>query len=699
MVATKHKPNEQHGRRPPRGWSRGVALTLSMGFATSLWMSANVALASTTPTVPPDTVPMSATVGGSGTTAIPMAGEHGVAATSSASVTIAKPRATDVESADAVSSTQVPERTLTVAVPDSYLMSFDGGTLDAQIEQMNAALKATHSGYHLVVQAFQASDATSQLSLIKPDFVLAQSSLIIAVAGKEGTPAYTVATRKVAEAKEAAHSVGGLILVPVNRTDIRTLADLKGKAVVTTMPLATGWLATLGEVAKLGDDPESFFQSVRFLNTPIPNVFSALASGHTDAAVVDTCVMERLAKEQLIDFEGFKTLNDLTDGQLACARSTALYSDASLSAFEWTDEQAVRAVLNVLLSTKSAELGEWHVHVSRSAMDELLKTLRLGPYEYLRNVSWRALLERYSYEILLGLLLIALLIANEFRLHGLVAKRTAELSEALKRQRESEKEARQARLKLGSLERRNVVNQMSAMIAHEIRTPLGAITNFASVLQYLYPDTAKTDTPSGIAMGGILKETQKIGGIVDRVRQYAKSQRSNHVPIDMAQSVHEAIRVLHMTMPEAVNVQAAVVERAPILGDSLEIELLVFNLMKNAVEAASAVKKPMVSVTLTRFEATKWRLEVSNNGVVLTDEAFEKLGRSIDSVKPEGLGMGLSIVRGIADSHGALLHFARREGGGLTVQCTFDEWSAEETHAAEALSQPDTTSNPGGQQS
>lgn len=583
------------------------------------------------------------------------------------------PAPTKAPTIDAISSAQGGKHALVLAVPDTYLMSFDGGRLDTYIANLNRALRDSRSDYYVTVVPFQATDASSQLALLKPDFVLAQSSLIISVAGKEGTPAYSVATRKVPEAKDASQSVGGLILVPANRKDIQKLEDLKGKEVVTTMPLAAGWLAVLGEVAKLNEDPEHFFKKTRFLNMALPNVFSALTSGHTDAAVLETCTIERLARERLIAFEDFRVLNDQRDGKLNCARSTGLYPDATLYAFEWTDEQAVRAMLRVLLSAKETDFGEWHVHVSRSAMDELLKTLRMGPYAYLRTVSWEALLERYSYEILLGLLLIALLIANEFRLHRLVAKRTAELSDSLIRQQESEKEARQARLRLGSLERRNVVNQMSAMIAHEIRTPLGAITNFASVLKYFYPDMAKEDTPSGIAMGGILKETQKIGGIVDRVRQYAKSQRSQHVPIDLGRSVREAIRVLHMTMPEAVNLKADVVESAPMLGDSLEIELLVFNLLKNAVEASSVVAKPEVSVRLFSLDEGKWRLEVSNNGHELSEEAFEKLGRSIDSVKPEGLGMGLSIVRGIVDSHGALLHFTRREGGGLVVQCTIDK--------------------------
>ncbi len=568
-------------------------------------------------------------------------------------------------------------RSLVVAVPDSYLTSFDGGSLEAQFAGFNEALRNSGSGYRLTAQAFQASDAVSQLQAMHPDFVLAPSSLIIALTS-EGQRAYSVATRKVTEAREASHSVGGLILSSAHRPGPHSLNDLQGLTVATTMPLDTGWLAVQGEVAQIRSDPEHFFREVLFLNTPVPNIFSALANGRVDAAVIDTCIFERLSREKLIDPADYRVVNDTSSEELACAKSTRLYADASLYAFEWTNEQAVRAVLKALLSTSREDLGEWHVHVSLSPMDELLKTLKLGPYAYLRTVSWEALFNRYGYGIAAIVLLILFLITNEVRLKRLVTKRTAELSEALERQRESEREARQARLRLGSLERRNVVNQMSAMIAHEIRTPLGAITNFASVLKFLMPEAKTPDSTAGQALGGILKETERIGGIVDRVRQYAKSQRSAHQLMDMSASVREAVRILSMTMPECPPLEVKIPPQALILGDSLEIELLVFNLAKNAVEAASLVPDPLVRVTLENVsESRKWRLRVENTGQELSEEAFEKLGRTIDSVKPEGLGMGLSIVRGIVDSHGALMHFMRRPGGGLVVECSFNELTEE----------------------
>ena len=203
------------------------------------------------------------------------------------------PAPTKAPTIDAISSAQGGKHALVLAVPDTYLMSFDGGRLDTYIANLNRALRDSRSDYYVTVVPFQATDASSQLALLKPDFVLAQSSLIISVAGKEGTPAYSVATRKVPEAKDASQSVGGLILVPANRKDIQKLEDLKGKEVVTTMPLAAGWLAVLGEVAKLNEDPEHFFKKTRFLNMALPNVFSALASGHTDAAVLETCTIDR----------------------------------------------------------------------------------------------------------------------------------------------------------------------------------------------------------------------------------------------------------------------------------------------------------------------------------------------------------------------------------------------------------------------
>ena len=118
-------------------------------------------------------------------------------------------------------------------------------------------------------------------------------------------------------------------------------------------------------------------------------------------------------------------------------------------------------------------------------VDALYQALKIGPYSYLRDYSLKGLYNRYSGIVHAALLVLVILIAYEIRLQVLVRRRTAQLSEALKRRDIVEEEARLDRERLGSLERRNIVSQMSAMIAHEVKTPVGAICNFRAILGFV----------------------------------------------------------------------------------------------------------------------------------------------------------------------------------------------------------------------
>ena len=70
-------------------------------------------------------------------------------------------------------------------------------------------------------------------------------------------------------------------------------------------------------------------------------------------------------------------------------------------------------------------------------------------------------------------------------------------------------------------------------------------------------------------------------------------------------------------------------------------------------------------------------LTVADNGRKLTEAEKACLMHSLESVKPDGLGLGLSIVRGIADSHGAKIEFVAKPAGGVVVSVLFDELDEE----------------------
>ncbi len=564
----------------------------------------------------------------------------------------------------------VPEpETITVGVVDT--LSEEEG-LAVIREKLQAGLDCRRWSVRVV--SVLSADETEGIDRFRPDFVLAPADLDqqFRAAGKPAP--YRIATRKTHLAADAARSAGGLLVVRRDRTDLQTLSDLKGKTVAAGLPTSlTGWLALEAETKPLASARGGFWSQAHFVSSPFPDVLTALFSGHVDAAVLPTCFLERMARYGEADVENLRVVNEKTDESLACRRSTALYPDVSMWGFEWTHEERARALTVGLLSQPAGSEGyEWLSFVPHASVEQLYKTLEIGPYAYLRDFSLRGLYSRYQGYVHAALVFLIFLVAYEIRLQRLVKRRTGELREALIEQRRLETDARRDRDRLGSLEKRNIVSQMSAMIAHEVKSPVAAIGNFKAILDYVLPEAVRKDKTVDTALSGIETEAERIAGIVNRVRNYAKSRQTAHVPCDLSEIVRRAVKSLKSSSAGAVPVTTWLPDKAPVLGDALELELLVFNLMKNACEALSGVKHPAISVMLTESDDRRVLL-VKDNGPALDDEAFRHLQDLMSSVKPEGLGLGLSIVRGIADSHGAGLFFERNPDGGLTVRFVIDK--------------------------
>lgn len=562
--------------------------------------------------------------------------------------------------------------TLRVAIPDTVQARTDQIALSDLFENLNAA----STDYRFEPAVISSVDAYNQILQLRPDFMIAPAGFEQLIHTELANRIVRVATRKPAEAVGADEATGAVLVTLSTRTDITRLDDLKGKRIAATLPNSVpGWLAALGEVVRAGHDPDTFFGDVRFLSNTYPHILAALFGGGADAVVVPTCLLEGLAESELTDVSRLKVINELTDERLACRRSTALYPDLSLLAFAWTNEVAVNAATVTLLSHRHQNADyRWRAFVSHTRIDDLFHDLRIGPYAYLKDISPAGLYQRYTKEFYFLLAFILLLIAYEMRLQFLVRKRTAQLRRAMQDQAALETQAREARLRMGTLERRNIVNQMSGMIAHEIKSPVGAICNFKAILDYTIPETLKAEEPVKVALDGIETEAQRIAGIVDRVRNYAKSQKQAHKPCDLVVICKAAVRTVRMMYPQDADVITSFPSTpAFVNGDSLELELLILNLLKNAVEAVRDRRRPRIALTVAEGERDgTLSVTVSDNGDPIPDEQFARLNTIVQSVKPEGLGMGLSIVRGIADSHGARLAFSRKSEGGLTVQCTFD---------------------------
>ena len=171
---------------------------------------------------------------------------------------------------------------------------------------------------------------------------------------------------------------------------------------------------------------------------------------------------------------------------------------------------------------------------------------------------------------------------------------------------------------------------------------------------------------------GIEEEVGRASAIVNRVRDYVRSQTMRDRVIDLEALIRGAVRNFGLTSLGNVPVILEREEPERVLrvrGDSLELELIVTNLLRNASQALQAVMRPEIRVTV--FGGSNPGFSVADNGTGLTEEKLADIVRIGESTRPEGLGLGLSIVRDLVALLGGRIEFSLTGEGGLKVTVTF----------------------------
>lgn len=574
-----------------------------------------------------------------------------------------------------------PRPVMTVAWPDTLVNPYDAFT----IQETVAALKEKLRGYRIRTLTFAAAESAEQLERLKPDFVFARSVFPF----DTGVSTVRIATRRLKSVPDAEHAVGAAFVVRRD-SHVKTLADLQGRTIYTSLPGAIdGWLAAEHVFKTEGIDPTRFFGKVVRRNNNYPDVVGAILSGKADMAVVPACLIETLGSDGLADVSGLRILENAeskTTPAIPCRYSTDLYPDISLLAMPHAPSEMVRDMTIGILSLRNTAGAEWLTNVSHAGVDRLFKELQAGPYSYLRDMSPAALYARHKAAFWLVIGIILFLIANELRLNKLVKRRTEDLRRSMEEQERLSAVAAAARTQLAMFERRSVVQQMSGMIAHEVNAPVGAIRTWAALARMKCPPSVVRDPSAAEALGNALAridgEATRIADIVSRVRKYARREQEHAEVCNLDAVIESAVRAFRAEERRDARVEISIavsVRPAPVLGQPLELEVLILNLVRNAAAAmrrhfeAGHPRSPM-TVSLEKTDAG-FRVCVENPGPVLEGEAFDKLkarSEGLAAEPSEGLGLGLTICRGIADSHGMTLRFESRSEGGVRAVIEMD---------------------------
>lgn len=480
-----------------------------------------------------------------------------------------------------------------------------------------------------------------------------------------------IATRHDARAKTASESIGSTIIALTDRSDLNQMEDLRKKRLVTRdIDSLSGWLGAKGKLADRisakEDQPHLFSTKYSY-----PDVYSYLLSGEADAAVIPTCELENISNARL-----FKVIDE-EKTSLSCKSSSPLYPDFVFSSFPDASPEVVKNfTVSLLTMPKMPDGASWGIANDFRSVLQLFKKLELGPYRP-EPFSVGVFIKKYKTEVFLALALLLGVLFHIYRSNSLVFQRTAELREAIDQRDRVAEVARNSLKRLSQMEKRGILSQLSHMFAHELKQPLSTVVNYANGLK-MYGEQKTFDPIVSQGIEAIASEFSKAAQIVDRVREYAKSSRpvDSQSTTDLSQVTRKAIDAFRLYVSTQCRLQIDLPQKAEINGDPFELEILVLNLLRNAADAVEPLKdKALIKVSVASEDAD-WVLSIMDNGPPVPDEVLERMKKALqNSLKADGLGLGLKIVFAIAERHRVELKFSRVDPQGLRAEIHFKKVS------------------------
>jgi PAS domain S-box-containing protein len=230
-----------------------------------------------------------------------------------------------------------------------------------------------------------------------------------------------------------------------------------------------------------------------------------------------------------------------------------------------------------------------------------------------------------------------------------------------------------AQTALAHVTRVTMLGEMTTSIAHEVNQPLGAIvTNAGASLRWLGhqpPEIEEVRT----AIGQIVNDAHRANEVIRRIRKFSKNVDPEMTRLDINEVVEEAVTLLrHDALRHGVAIRLELApDLVPVRGDRIQLQQVIVNLLINGMEAMATLReRERVLVVRTQRQADGVLVAIEDAGVGIKPENADRLFSAFYTTKPDGLGMGLSIVRSIIEAHGGRVWAAPNAGPGMTFQFT-----------------------------
>jgi PAS domain S-box-containing protein len=253
----------------------------------------------------------------------------------------------------------------------------------------------------------------------------------------------------------------------------------------------------------------------------------------------------------------------------------------------------------------------------------------------------------------------------------------SEQKRAEKERKRAEDALQKAQAELAHVSRVTTLGELVASISHEINQPLAAVVNNASAcVRWL---TAQNLEEARQSASVVIAEGHRAGEIIGRIRSLAKKAPPQMDWLNLNETIGEVVAMARSEMERnRISLQTQLATDLPlILGDRIQLQQVVLNLLINAIEAMSGMregprelwvssekvaeihgtseKDRVADRALAEVQFTQVLLTVRDSGLGLDPKVLDRLFDAFYTTKPHGLGMGLAISRSIIEAHGGRL--------------------------------------------
>jgi two-component system sensor histidine kinase HydH len=254
-----------------------------------------------------------------------------------------------------------------------------------------------------------------------------------------------------------------------------------------------------------------------------------------------------------------------------------------------------------------------------------------------------------AYHVLINLLVLVVVTL----LSGYLAERLRLTGGRLERAEERAKRA----------EHMALLGRLAAGLAHEIRNPLGSIAGSMQILK----GSSELSLEDRQLCDIVLREASRLDDMVTDMMQLTRPRKPAFVPVDVAALARDVVQLASGSGRAVSDVGVAYsgTDQATVMADGDQLRQLVWNLVRNGVQASRA--GDVVRVAVDR-DANHVVLTVEDDGIGIDAEAREQLFDAFFTTRSQGTGVGLAVVKRIADDHGFEIVVESEKGQGASFR-------------------------------